>query len=155
MILSFFLIYIDDMLIIGGKALRITSLKIELSKYFAMKYLGHIVEILSMKITHDKKIRRLWLSQEKYIEKKAQNQACEYPSSSTLQTNTDHSSKKEKQKKVMEKIPYVSAIGSLMYSKFFIKPDITHFVGGISRFVLNPRKEHWHALKDSKIHSRY
>ena len=63
------LLYVDDMLIVDHDANRIQSLKTELNKYFAMKYLGSAKHILGMRITHDRKNKRLWLSQERYIEK--------------------------------------------------------------------------------------
>ena len=65
----FYLLYVDDMLIIGHDSSKIDRLKRELSKYFAMKDLGSVKQILGMKICHDRKNRKLWLSQEIYIEK--------------------------------------------------------------------------------------
>ena len=63
------LLYVDDMLIVGHDAKRIWSLKVELSKHFAMKDLRSVKQILSMRIARDKKNKRLWLSRRKYIEK--------------------------------------------------------------------------------------
>ncbi|KAI4347636.1 hypothetical protein L6164_008430 [Bauhinia variegata] len=48
---------------------RINLLKKELSKSFAMKDLGLARQILGMEIIYDRKSKKLWLSQEKYIEK--------------------------------------------------------------------------------------
>ena len=64
-----FLLYVDDMLIVGQDTNKIEKLKKELSKSFAMKDLGRAKQILGMKITRDRASKRLWLSQEKYIEK--------------------------------------------------------------------------------------
>ena len=64
------LLYVDDMLIIGHDTSKIEKLKKELSnKFFAMKDLGLAKQILSMKISRDRKNGKLWLSQEGYIEK--------------------------------------------------------------------------------------
>ena len=63
------LMYVDDMLIIGHDSNKIDRLKRELSKSFAMKDLGFTKQILGMKIFCDRKNRKLWLSQESYIEK--------------------------------------------------------------------------------------
>jgi hypothetical protein len=63
------LLYMDDMLIVGHDTSKIDRLKEELSKSFAMKDLGPTIQLLSMKISRDRKNRRLWLSQESYIEK--------------------------------------------------------------------------------------
>ena len=63
------LLYVDDMLIIGHDSSKTDRLKRELSKSFSMKYLGSMKQILGMKISRDMKNRKLWLSQESYIEK--------------------------------------------------------------------------------------
>ena len=47
----------------------------------------------------------------------------------------------------MSKIPYASAVGSLMYAMFYTRPDIAHVVGVVSRYMKNPGKEHWMAVK--------
>ena len=47
----------------------------------------------------------------------------------------------------MSKIPYASAVGSLMYAMVWTRPDIAHAVGVVSRFMENPGNEHWQAVK--------
>ena len=47
----------------------------------------------------------------------------------------------------MSCVPYASAVGSLMYAMVCTKPDITHVVGVLSRFMSNPGKEHWTIMK--------
>lgn len=63
------LLYVDDMLIVGQDADMIQSLKENLSKSFDMKNLGTAKQILGMEIARDRKAGKLWLSQEKYIER--------------------------------------------------------------------------------------
>lgn len=53
----------------------------------------------------------------------------------------------EKDKEEMKKVPYASAVGRLMYAKVCTRPDIAHAVGVVSRFISNPGKEHWAAVK--------
>lgn len=47
----------------------------------------------------------------------------------------------------MEKVPYCEAIGSLMYASVATRPDITHAVSALSRFLDNPGSTHWEAVK--------
>ena len=47
----------------------------------------------------------------------------------------------------MSKVPYASAVGSLMYAMVCTRPDIAHAVGVVSRFLSNPGKEHWEGVK--------
>ena len=47
----------------------------------------------------------------------------------------------------MSKVPYANAIGSLMYAMVCTRPDISHDVGVVSRYMHNPGKDHWQAVK--------
>ena len=47
----------------------------------------------------------------------------------------------------MRRIPYASAVGSLMYAMLCTKPDICYAVGVVSRYQSNPGPEHWIAVK--------
>jgi hypothetical protein len=42
----------------------------------------------------------------------------------------------------MSRVPYSSAVGSLMYAMVCTRPDIAHAVGVVSRYMNNPGKEH-------------
>ena len=53
----------------------------------------------------------------------------------------------EKEKEEISRVPYSSAVGSLMYAMVCTRPDIAHAVGVVSRFLSNPGKEHWAAVK--------
>ena len=44
-------------------------------------------------------------------------------------------------------VPYSSTIGSLMYAMVCTRPDIAHVVGVVRRYMKNPGKEHWGAVK--------
>ena len=47
----------------------------------------------------------------------------------------------------MAKIPYASACGNLMYAMVATRPDIAFVVGVVSRYMANPSKKHWDAVK--------
>ena len=47
----------------------------------------------------------------------------------------------------MAKVLYASAVGSLMYAMVNTRPNIAQAVGVVSRFMVNPGKEHWEAVK--------
>jgi len=104
-----------------------------------------------MKIVRDRKNEKLWLLQQKYIEKVLERfnmknfkpvtpLACHFKlSSKDCPTN-------EYEKEEMQKIPYSSAVGSLMYDMVCTRPDIAHVIGVVSRFLTNPGKEHWQVV---------
>ena len=47
----------------------------------------------------------------------------------------------------MQKIPYASAVGSLMYTQVCTRPDIAFVVGVLGRYLSNPGIQHWKATK--------
>jgi hypothetical protein len=53
----------------------------------------------------------------------------------------------ELERKQMEGIPYVSTIGSLMYTQTCTRPDISFAVGILGRYQSNPGMDHWKAAK--------
>ena len=118
-----------------------------------MKDLGSAKRILSMKMSHDRKNGKLWLSQEAYIEKvlerfnisKAKSVSSPLASHFKFTSKQCHTSEKEKQE--MSKAPYSSVVGNLMYTMVCTRPDIAHAVEVVSRFLSNPNKEHWVAVK--------
>ena len=70
------------------------------------------------------------------------------PVGSTLPTNCKLSGKQSlKTKAEKRKVPYASAVGILMYAMVCTRPDIGYAVGVVSRFISNPGKEHWNAVK--------
>jgi hypothetical protein len=58
----------------------------------------------------------------------------------------DQSPKTKEEEGFMAKVPYASAIGSLMYAMVCTRPNIAHVVGAVSRFMTNPGKQHWEAV---------
>jgi hypothetical protein len=47
----------------------------------------------------------------------------------------------------MSRVPYSLAVGSLMYAMVCMRPDSSHAVGVVRRYMNNPGKEHWEAVK--------
>lgn len=147
------LLYVDDMLIVGKDKIKIAALKKALSKSFAMKDLGAVKRILGMKITRDRSKRMLWVSQEDYIEKVLKRfnmhnaKPARVPLAGHFKLSKSQCPKNEEEKEEMNKVPYSSAVGSLMYAMVCTRPDIGYAVGVVSRFLSNPGKEHWEAVK--------
>ena len=47
----------------------------------------------------------------------------------------------------MDKIPYASVVGSIMYAQVCTRPDIAYVVGMLGRYQSNPSIDHWKAVK--------
>ncbi|CAM8986873.1 unnamed protein product [Rhodiola kirilowii] len=118
-----------------------------------MKDLGTAKQIIDLRISRDRAARKLHVSQEQYIEKVL----CRFNMdkakvvSSPLSTNFKLTNKdcpsSEKEIEEMIKVPYASAVGNFMYAMVCTRPDIAHAVGVVSRFLSNPDKKHWEAVK--------
>ena len=47
----------------------------------------------------------------------------------------------------MSRIPYASAIGSIMYAMICTRPDVAFAISLTSRYQANPGESHWAAVK--------
>ena len=55
--------------------------------------------------------------------------------------------KTDSEKDDMSKVPYASAVGCLMYAMVCTRPDLAQGVSMVSKFLSNPGKQHWDAVK--------
>ena len=46
----------------------------------------------------------------------------------------------------MSRVPYSSAVGSLMYAMVCSRPDLSYALSVVSRYMANPEKEHWKSV---------
>ena len=104
-----------------------------------MKDLGEASFILGIKVYRDRPNRMLELSQKMYIEEVLKRFSMDNSKRGLLPFR--HGIER------MSKIPYASAIGSLMYVMLCTQPDIAHAVSVTSRYQSNPGEEHWTSVK--------
>lgn len=149
----YLLLYVDDILIASRNRQHIKELKILLSSEFEMKDLGEAKKILGMEIHRDRVKGVLTISQEGYILKVLGNFGMELTKSVgtpmgthfTLRAATDIELRD--QAEAMKKVPYQSAVASLMYSMICTRPDMAFVLGFVCRNMSKPVKEHWQAVK--------
>ena len=67
--ISFLLLYVDDILLIGNDVEFLNSIKGFLNNSFSMKDLGEVAYILGIKIYRDRSRCLIGLSQSKYLDK--------------------------------------------------------------------------------------
>ncbi|KAK8557642.1 hypothetical protein V6N12_009871 [Hibiscus sabdariffa] len=121
-IVSFLILYVDDILIIGNDIPTLQSIKTWLSSCFSMKNLGEAAYILGVKIYRDRSRRLLGLSQSTYIDKVLKRFSMEESKRGFLPMRHGISLSKEmcpstpQERERMSQIPYASAIGSIMYA---------------------------------------
>jgi len=149
----YLLLYVDDMLIASRDKSLIKKLKTQLSNEIDMKELGAAKKIIGMEIRMDRQAGKLFLSQQNYIEKvldRFKMNNCK-PVSTPLAAHFKLSSElypdtKEEMER-MSYVPYDSAVDSLMYAMVCTRTDLAYVVSMASRYMHNPGKNHWSAVK--------
>ncbi|GJW41309.1 hypothetical protein Tco_0067154 [Tanacetum coccineum] len=106
-----------------------------------------------MSIIRDRTKGTIRLSQEKYtwdvlkkFNMKDAKARCQ-PLGDHFKLNKKQAPKTEASRQRMAKVPYASAVGSVMYIMVCTRLDIAHAVGVVSRFMSNLGREHWEAVK--------
>ena len=149
----YLLLYIDDMLIAAKDKSEIAKLKAQLSNEFEMKDLGAAKKIIGMEIIRERQSGKLYLSQKGYIEKVLRrfNMHDAKPVSTPLASHFRLSSalcpESDYDIEYMSRVPYSSAVGSLMYAMVCSRPDLSHALSVVSRYMANPGKEHWKTVQ--------
>jgi len=151
---AFLILYVDDILLIGNDIELLKSVKDYLNGKFSMKDLGEAAYILGIKIYRDRSRRLIGLSQSTYLDKilkKFRMDESKKGFLPMLQGKTlskTQSPATAEDREVMNKIPYASAIGSIMYAMLCTRPDVAHAISLTSRYQSDPGLEHWTAVKN-------
>ena len=151
--ITFLVLYVDDILLIGNDVGMLSSVKAWLSKNFSIKDLGEATYVLGTRIYRDRSRRLLGLSQSMYIDTIVKRFGMEnskrgfIPIRHGVQISKEHSPKTPEDRALMEKITYASAIGSIMYAMLCTRPDVAFALSVTSRFQANPGESHWEAVK--------
>ena len=118
-----------------------------------MKDLSATKKILGMEIIRDRNFGLLYLSPRGYIEKVLHhfNMHDAKPVSTSLAPHFKLSlalcPDSDDDIEYMSRVPYSGAVGSLMYAMVCSRPDLSHALSVVSRFMGNPGKEHWRAVQ--------
>ncbi|KAH9781781.1 hypothetical protein KPL71_008610 [Citrus sinensis] len=149
----YLLIYVDDMLLASKDRSEIKKLKDLLNAEFEMMDLGCAKRILGMDIIRNRAAGTLFVSQERYILKVLDRfdmldaKSVQTPLGSQFKLSKVQAPVTNQDKSMMSKVPYDQAVGSLMYAMVCTRADIAYVVSLVSRFMSDPGKEHWDAVK--------
>ena len=150
---AFLILYVDDILLIGNNIPMLESIKTSLKNSFSMKDLGEAAYILGIKIYRDRSKRLIGLSQDTYIDKVLKRFNMEEAKKGFLpMSHGIHLSKTQcptttDERERMNKVPYASAIGSIMYAMISTRPDVSYALSVTSRYQSDPGEGHWTAVK--------
>ena len=140
-------VYVDDLIILADSKETLRSLKAALGNRFKMSDLGELTYCLGLEISRDRENRLLRISQEKYIRDILDRfgmTSCR-PVSTPLEPNIENVQNETEQD--MSRVPYRSAVGSIMYVMKGSRPDIAAAFSYVSKFLENPKWRHWMAVK--------
>ncbi|GKC34352.1 retrotransposon protein, putative, ty1-copia subclass [Tanacetum coccineum] len=150
---TFLILYVDDIIIMGNHIPSLQSVKDYLGKCFAMKDLGEAAFILGIKIYRDRSKRLIGLSQSAYMDKILKiyrmdnSKRGHIPMQERLDLNKTQGASTPEEVKRMQNVPYASAVGSIMYAVRCTRPDVAFAQNITSRFQQNPGEPHWTAVK--------
>ena len=109
-------------------------------------------KILGMQIHRDRSKRKIWLSQNNYLKKilrRFNKQDCKLismqismPLPINFKLSSSMSPSNEAERIEISRVPYVSAVGSLMLAMICTRPNIAQAVGAASQYMANPGREH-------------
>nr|GFA56038.1 retrotransposon protein, putative, Ty1-copia subclass [Tanacetum cinerariifolium] len=152
--ITFLILYVDDILLMGNSDPMLQSVKTYLGKCFAMKDLGEAAYILKIKIYRDRSKRLIGLCQSAYIEKILKRYSMEnskrgsIPMQEKLKLSKSQGASTPAEMKRMQNVPYASAVGSIMYAVRCTRPDVAFAQNITSRFQQNPGDIHWTTVKN-------
>ena len=130
------------------------SVKTSPKNSFLMKDLGEAAYILGIKIYRDRSKRLIGLSQDTYIDKVLKRFNMEEAKKGFLpMSHGIHLSKTQcptttDERERMSKVPYASAIGSIMYAMISTCSDVSYALSITSRYQSDPGEGHWTAMKN-------
>lgn len=146
-------LYVDDLILVGHKDL-ISRIKTQLSSRFTMKDLGALSFALGISIQHNPVEGTIGMSQAHYIEETlkehgfSQCRPAQTPAVGRLTKEMSPRTAAERADVQREfwKLDYRKAIGQLLWI-CSTRPDISFAVGQTARFVHDPGREHYLAVK--------
>ena len=149
----YLLLYVDDMLLAGPSFKTIQHVKGLLKSEFDMKELGEARRILGISISRNRSGSIMKLDQTSYMQKVLSKfsmdnaKPASIPLGGHYKLSAEQCPTSEQEKEDMARVPYSNAVGSVMYNMICTRPDLAHSISSLSRYMANPGREHWEALK--------
>ena len=146
-------VFVDDCTLVSKSKEALQKIKQELLSHFKLRDLGPIAQILGVQVTRDRSKRTLCLSQSQYamdVLTKFNMADCKpvgTPMDPGVRLTKDMCPTTDAEREEMASVPYINAVGALMYLATATRPDIANAVSILARFSSNPGQQHWTAVK--------
>ena len=152
--ITFLVLYMDDILSKGNDKTMLESVKEWLKNCFSMKDLGETGYILGIKIYRDWSKRMIELIQETYIDKVFARFNLENSKRGFIPMQHGITLAKTQcllspdEVKHMNKVPYASAVGSIMYAMICTRLDVAYALSIYNRYQSNLGDAQWIVAKN-------
>jgi hypothetical protein len=134
------LVYVDDFIIAGDRRSEINKLLEQLKRFWKLSEMGEVSTILGMKVTRDRRARKLWITQPAYIDR-------------LLDRFPDHANYRNWASPIQQKpseggeptdlTPYQEIVGCLQWLAGCTRPDVSYTASLLARYTNNPTEAHW------------
>jgi hypothetical protein len=142
------LVYVDDLLLAGKLLSDIQNVKGLLMSAFDARDLGEARHFIGMEIIRERGAKSLHLVQKQYAAEvvarfgMSDAKPAAVPLSASVKLSRDGDEPLD-----VSVFPYRELVGSLMYLAVCTRPDISHAVGALARYMSAPQKQHWDAAR--------
>jgi Reverse transcriptase (RNA-dependent DNA polymerase) len=146
-------VFVNDITITSKSKPKIDWVKMSLAKVFKLKDLSPTTYLLGIKVEYDRENKILCLSQTQYIIdmlacfRLSECRPVTTPMEPGITLDQSQYPSTEEEIEEMKKVPYMNAIGALMYLAIGTCPDIAYSVTKLAQFNSNPGLAHWKAVK--------
>ena len=147
------LIRVDDAVIFSSRQAKIEELKHVLKQEYQITECGALKYCLGLEIQRDRAQRTLSLVQSQYTRDVLERfgmSNCSIkttPACPSINLCKSMSPENDEEREEMMEVPYLEALGALLYLSTCTRPDISMAVSELSKFSSNPGMEHWKGVK--------
>ena len=141
------LVWVDDLVSFTNSPAKSDRVEKELKSKFKIKTLGEPSLLLGMKISRNKELKIIALSQTHYINKILERVRLEDANSVTTPIDPGINLEFDEEEHDRASGTYAKVIGSLMYAAIGTRPNIAYAVHTLAKFTRSPQPQHWTAIK--------
>jgi hypothetical protein len=142
----YIVIWVDDYILIGPPK-EVQETKTAISRVFTVRDLGPADFFLGMEITRDRHARTLKLTQTQATKDLLEEHNMQNAKPRPTPLSTAEKPTREGETLDTSAFPYSSLVGSMLYTANCTRPDMSHTVGVLARFMSKPTKDHWRLAK--------
>src|SRR5438876_927590 len=140
--------YVDDITLATRKEdqIRMTEFVDLICQRYEMRKLGELQWFLGVRVVRDREKRKLWLSQDSYIDKVVKKFHQEYRRSPHTPLPSENLVPHDGQASIQQVYSYQQRVGSINFAACITRPDIAHASSHLAEFSQNPSPKHLDAV---------